>query len=72
MAITFPAGRQVLICDGCGKGFLAMPPSGVDLDPRWRWLGGNIESGLCGGAVLAYDIRSAMIMAQKPRGKIDE
>lgn len=72
----FLRGRTVLICDGCGKGFLAMPPGRVDIDPRWRIMwrrGGGRESGICGGAILAVDINKAMRLANKAAtgGKID-
>ena len=61
----FLTTRMVLICDGCGKGFLAMPPGRVDNDPRWRVIGTKRESGICGGAVLAIDIRKALRLANK-------
>lgn len=68
---------MVLVCDGCGKGFLAMPPGRVDIDPRWRvvftdrpWK----ESGICGGAILAIDINKAVRRAEQAarKGKIQD
>ena len=72
----FLSTRMVLVCDGCGKGFLAMPPGQVDCDPRWRVIHPREkikESGICGGAVLAIDYQRAMRLAVKyeRKGKID-
>jgi hypothetical protein len=63
--------RDVIVCDGCGKGFLTYPRQGVDIEPLWRWAGMNLEGGICGGALLVINRGAAIRIAEqfKPLGE---
>jgi hypothetical protein len=57
--------RDVLICDGCGRGFLVYPLEGIDPDPLWAWPGGNIGGGICGAAILVLSRSTAIEIADR-------
>ena len=44
--------KEVIVCDGCGKGFLNWIPGGVDTDPLWVDLGAGVMGYMCGGALM--------------------
>lgn len=53
----------VLICSGCGRGFLRMPPGGVDVWPIWGWTEIRKADGMCAGRIEAINRASATRMA---------
>jgi hypothetical protein len=54
--------RRVVICDLCGRGFLAIS-EGADNMPLW-WVGENgPQGGICGGAIRTISRKSALKVA---------
>jgi hypothetical protein len=58
--------HQVIICDGCGKGFLNWIPGGVDNDPLWLVISDfKLEGAICGGALMIKSRSAAIEIADR-------
>ncbi len=47
--------NPVFVCELCGRGFLVMPPGGIDVWPIWGWTEAEKSEGMCAGHVVAAD-----------------
>lgn len=44
--------EPVMVCDGCGCGFLRMPRGGIHVHPVWGWTETIKADGMCLGTVV--------------------
>lgn len=55
---------DVCICDLCGRGFLVLPPGGVDPWPLWYVVSmRNPNENVCGGALVMFSRSVAVKIA---------
>ena len=57
--------KEVIVCDGCGKGYLSWIPGGVDTDPLWFVLSTNEHGYMCGGALMMVKRPAAIEIADR-------
>lgn len=62
--MAFYTPPPVLICCRCGRGFLTAQPARIDQYPEWNIFSGA-SAPVCGGEIRMYDMRIAIMQADR-------